>query len=177
MAGTVSPELQYLLDRQAILDVVNRYARGLDRHDDEMVASVYHPDALDHHGPFTGRPDEFIAWANELHESEWVSHQHHITNHTAEIEGDIAHAESYVIGVLRRKEGMTVDVAGGRYIDRLERRGGEWRIAAREVVVEWVCVGDGAQALFRIDPFPNGTWDRTDLSYRRPLEVLPSRRR
>ena len=40
--GDIDPGLQYLLDRQAIADCVNRYARGLDRHDDEMVASAYH---------------------------------------------------------------------------------------------------------------------------------------
>lgn len=26
---------------------------------------------------------------------------------------------------------------GGRYIDRLERRGGEWRIAKRQVMMDW----------------------------------------
>ena len=152
----LSPELRNMLDRQAILDCIHRYARGLDRHDDELVASAYHPDALDHHGDFTGRPDEFIPWANELHESEWVAHQHFITNHTVEIDGDVAHAESYVIGALRRKDVMVVDLAGGRYIDRLERRDGEWRIAAREVVIEWVFEGDGTQARFVIDTFPKG---------------------
>jgi hypothetical protein len=68
---------------------------------------------------------------------------------------------------------MAVDLAGGRYIDRLERRQGEWRIAAREVVIEWVVAADGAQALFSIGAFPKGAWDRSDLSYRRPLEVQP----
>jgi hypothetical protein len=175
VAESPNPELQRLLDRQAILDCVHRYARGLDRHDDDLVASCYHPDALDHHGDFTGRPDEFIPWANALHESEWVAHQHFITNHTAEIEGDVAHAESYVIGALRRKGEMTVDLAGGRYVDRFERRQGEWRIAAREVVIEWVVAADDARALFSIDAFPKGAWDRGDLSYRRPLEVQPPR--
>lgn len=173
MGDTIGPELRRLLDRQAILDCIHRYARGLDRHDDELVASAYHPDALDHHGGFTGRPDEFIPWANELHLSHWIAHQHFIANHTVEIDGDVAHAESYVLGALRRKEGMTTDLAGGRYVDRLERRDGEWRIAAREVVIEWVCEVDGARARFDISAFPDGAWDRTDLSYRRPLEVAP----
>ena len=52
-------QLQMLLDRQAILDCVQRYARGLDRHDDELTASAYHGDALDHHGGFTGTPAQF----------------------------------------------------------------------------------------------------------------------
>ena len=59
------PDVQRLLDRQAISDCVHRYSRGLDRHDDAMVASCYWDDAIDEHGPFTGSPDEFIAWALE----------------------------------------------------------------------------------------------------------------
>jgi hypothetical protein len=164
-------EVQHLLDRQAIHDCVQRYARGLDRHDDELTASAYHADALDHHGGFTGTPEQFIPWANELHASEWIAHQHFICNHTVEIDGDVAHAESYVLGVLRRKDGMRVDIGGGRYVDRLERRDGEWRIAARDVVVEWVCEADGSSALFSPEGYTPGTWDRSDVSYRRPLEV------
>jgi hypothetical protein len=62
-------------------------------------------------------------------------------------------------------------MAGGRYIDRLERRNGEWRIVAREVVIEWVCAADSTSSRFSADPYPDGTWDRSDLSYRRPLVV------
>ncbi len=120
MPDTHHPDIQRLLDRQAISDVVHRYSRGLDRHDDEMVASCYWEDAVDEHGAFTGSPAEFIAWANDLHETSFRGHQHHITTQTVEIDGDTAHAESYVLGVLTRKgDGEISDVAGGRYIDRL----------------------------------------------------------
>jgi hypothetical protein len=179
MAGANATELQYLLDRMAILDCINRYVRGLDRHDDELVASAYHDGAIDHHGDFLGSPAEFIPWANELHAASWSAHQHHITSHTAEIDGDVAHAESYCIGTFQRKDERIVDMAGGRYIDRLERRDGEWRIVAREVVIEWVCAADGATSRFSSAPYPDGTWDRADLSYQRPLlagrESTPSR--
>ena len=48
---------------------------------------------------------------------------------------------------------------------------GEWRIVARTVVIEWVCAADAASSRFSPDPYPDGTWDREDLSYRRPLVV------
>jgi uncharacterized protein (TIGR02246 family) len=165
------PDVQRLLDRQAISDCVHRYSRGLDRHDDEMVASCYWDDAVDEHGTFTGGPREFIAWANDLHATSFRGHQHHITTQTVEIDGDIAHAESYVLGVLTRKgDGEISDIAGGRYLDRLERRDGEWRIAARRVIVEWCSVVDGAGALFGPqNGFPAPRWDREDISYDRPL--------
>ncbi len=171
MSDAPSADVRYLLDRLAIFDCINRYTRGLDRHDDELVASAYHPGALDHHGDFLGTPAEFIPWANELHAADWSAHQHHITTHTVDLDGDVAHAESYCIGVFQRKDEPVVDMAGGRYIDRLERRDGEWRIVAREVVIEWVCAADGAASRFSGDAYPSGAWDRTDLSYRRPLVV------
>jgi hypothetical protein len=73
--------------------------------------------------------------------------------------------------VLTRKgDGEVSDIAGGRYLDRLERRDGEWRIAARRVIVEWCCVVDGAGALFGPQSgFPAARWDRADISYDRPL--------
>jgi hypothetical protein len=74
---TITPELRQLLDREAIREVIQRFARGLDRHDDALVASAYHPDALDHHGAFLGSPAEFIPWANALHAADWSVH--HIT--------------------------------------------------------------------------------------------------
>ena len=165
------PELRQLLDRQAIADCVNRYARGLDRHDDEMVASAYHPGAADHHGTSSVTPADFIPWANELHAADWSAHQHHLTTHTVDLDGDVAHAETYCIGTFLRKDEQVVDMAGGRYIDRLERRDGEWKIIAREVVIEWVCACDSTTSRFSADPYPDGTWDRSDLSYMRPLTV------
>jgi hypothetical protein len=162
-------EVQELRDRQAIHDCLVRYSRGLDRHDSELLASVYHGDAVDHHGDFLGPPAEFVPWVNGVHEAGYVAHQHFVTNSTVEIHGDVAHSEVYVQVVLRRKEGP-LDICGGRYLDRLERRDGEWRIAAREVLVDWACTVEG-EIWPAIGVFPRGAWDRTDASYRRPLQV------
>ena len=169
------PELQRLLDRQAIVECLHRYSRWLDRHDEELLASAFHPDAIDHHGHFLGPPHVFVPWANELHATSWAAHTHFLDVGFVEIEGDIAHSECYVLFVLRRKEGTGVDLGGGRYLDRLERREGEWRIAARELIVEWHCNADGASFERLNAQYPSGTWDSSDPSYRRPFEI-PSRR-
>jgi hypothetical protein len=171
MDETLEEQVRLLLDRQAVVDCVNRYAHGLDRHDDELVASAYHEGARDHHGAFVGSPEEFIPWANELHAADWQAHHHHLTTQTVEVDGETAHAETYCIGTFLRKDEPVVDMAGGRYIDRLERRDGEWRIVARDVVIEWVCACDATASRFSADPYPKGRWDRDDLSYRRPLEI------
>src|SRR5665213_2587570 len=167
----VGPQLQALLDREAIRDCIHRFARGLDRHDDELVASCYHEGALDRHGDFVGSAAQFIQWANALHAADWIAHHHHLTTHTVELDGDTAHAETYCIGAFLRRDEPIVDIAGGRYIDRLERRDGEWRIAAREAVIEWACAADGAASRFSFGVSSDGSWDRSDPSYRRPLVI------
>jgi hypothetical protein len=168
---TIGPELRRLLDREAIRDAISRFARGLDRHDDELAASAYHEGALDHHGEFLGTPAELIPWANGLHAADWVTHHHHLTTQTIEIDGDVAHAETYCIGAFRRRDGDVVDIAGGRYIDRLERREGEWRIVAREALIEWAGAADAAASRFSFGLSDAGRWDRGDPSYARPLVV------
>src|SRR5882724_2908499 len=44
--------LRQLLDRQAILDCLHRYTRGVDRLDRQLLLSAYHADAIDDHGLF-----------------------------------------------------------------------------------------------------------------------------
>jgi hypothetical protein len=166
----LAKQVQWLLDREAIQDCVYRYARGLDRHDPEMFASPYHSDAIDRHGDFVGTRDEFVPWGLDLLASEWDTHTHFITNNRVEIEGDVAHSECYVLFAQRRREGDKIDLGGGRYIDRLERRDGEWRIAARELVLDWTGRTDAA-AYADTASYTRGRWDKDDLSYRRPFEL------
>jgi 3-phenylpropionate/cinnamic acid dioxygenase small subunit len=163
-------QVQELLDRQAIHDVVLRYARGLDRHDHEIYASVYHEDGIDRHGEFIGRRDEFVKWGIDLLASEWDAHTHFITNHRVDIDGDVAHSECYALFAQRRRDRPVVDIGGARYIDRLERRNGEWRVAARECVIEWTAEAN-TTTFGGAETYRHGTWDRTDPSYERPFEL------
>jgi len=163
-------KLQTLVDRQEILDCIHTYTRGLDRHDDEILRSVFHPDAVDNHGSWVGGREEFVAWANHVCHNALGGHMHHITSHTCEIDGDVAHTESYVIFVHRYKDGRTVHVAGGRYLDRLEKRDGEWRIAVRRLVVDFRHLADGS-VFGDWDGYPKGTQDTSDISYERPLAL------
>ena len=56
------PEVQVLLDKQAIHEVVLRYCRGVDRCDRDLVRDCYWPEAIDEHGSFTGTRDEYLEW-------------------------------------------------------------------------------------------------------------------
>jgi hypothetical protein len=94
------PELQTLLDRQAIHDVLMRYSRGLDRHDRKVLESVYWPDAVD---------------------------------------GLRARSETYYIGYhdMPGPLGREDFFMGGRYLDLMQKRSGQWRIKKRVLTCDW----------------------------------------
>ncbi len=166
--------LQTLLDESAIFKCLVRYARGIDRHDAALAESAYHADGVDHHGGESRSPEELTEWGNELHAIHTRSHQHLIGNPTIEIDGDTAHSEVYVLFALWRRDEPVVDISGGRYLDRLERREGAWGIVERLVVVDWAAhapQGEGADGA--LAKYAGGTWGPEDPSYRRPLRWTP----
>src|SRR5687768_5026772 len=93
-------DVQYLMDRQAILDVVMRQARGHDRHDVDLMTSCFWEDGADEHGSVVTPGPDYGETANGWHSGGFVAHNHNITNHTCEIVGDTAHCESYVLGTM-----------------------------------------------------------------------------
>lgn len=162
--------LRGLLDKQAIVDCINRYARGVDRDDPELIASAYHPDAVEDHGAFIGGVAELLPFLGAAH-TPFDGYQRFVTNFSIEIAegGRDAHAESYYLCILRRDEKGKLLANGGRYVDRLEKRDGEWRIAARVVVIEWDGTIEGGGPRFDLNV--PARRDREDVSYARPLEV------
>jgi ketosteroid isomerase-like protein len=162
-----SPEaLQLLLDKQAILECVHRYARGIDRAEPDLVASCYHPDAIDHHGSYVGTGRGLAEWAIRAH-SHTARSQNHITTHTVEVDGDSAHGETYFLVLMRTPSG-SMQISTGRYVDRFERRNGEWRIAARLCLVESLARADAYDGE-RLDAAYPGSRSVADPSYHRPL--------
>jgi len=165
-------ELARLLDRQDILDCLVRFSRGMDRFDRELFLSAFHPDAEISAGAFVGGPAALYDWARELHEQGQSATQHDLLNHSCDLQGDSAHCETYYLFVGCNRDG-TNWLAGGRYIDRLERRDGIWRIALRCNAIEWSGTVPGTEMPFMDVPdlHANGPVmrGREDLSYLRPL--------
>lgn len=132
-----------LVAKQACLDTLMRYARGVDRCDPELVRGAYHPDAYDDHGGYQGDVDGFIAWVKPTVMDTFSCTMHKLGNVLIEIEGDRAFAETYAVAhhVAARGEagadGATDLVMGVRYLDRLEDRGAGWKIAHRQMSFEW----------------------------------------
>lgn len=181
----------HLADRQAISDVLMTYSRGIDRLDRDLLLSVYHEDAIDDHGVFVGSREEFVDWAFAMHTATHLSHQHCIFNFTCDLDGDVAHTEAYYMFVGMNRQGTPLAMSGGRYIDRMEKRGGRWAIAARVCVRDWAPLEKIPQSLdpavmtvvkdldeqtmklMRTGAQPRR--DHDDVSYQRPLTIDPAR--
>lgn len=165
-------DVHYLMDRVAILDCIAAHARGCDRHDVDLLTRTYHQDGVDVHGSTVNAGPDYAEWANGVHAATAQNHLHNVTTHSCEISGDEAHAESYVMVTLLSSDETAVTVMCGRYVDRLERRDGEWRVAVRHATVELAFTGDARllhSPYFLAQGYERGTRDRSDLSYLRPL--------
>ena len=135
----MNSDLQALLDREAIRNVLISYCRAADRADVELLASCYHADATeDHGGTFKGAASEYVAQlASILPRAGLMSHS--TTNILIELAGDVAHVESHILTFARlKKAGEKFDTLTlARALDRFEKRDGVWKIAARRLVWEW----------------------------------------
>lgn len=135
-----------LADREAIRDCLYRYCRGIDRADEAALRSAYWPDATDRHGPYQGTATGFIEWAmGRL--SQGRRNVHMVGNIAIELNGAVAAVESYFLAMQadHTPEGTARDtLLCGRYVDRFERRDGEWRVAARVVSYDWMQQSAGA---------------------------------
>src|SRR6266545_4470820 len=89
-------DVQELIDRQRIWECLLRYTRGMDRLDRDLVLSAYHSDGMEDHGAFIAPCEAFTDEALGFHRTAELVTQHIMTNHWCEIDGDVAHAETYV---------------------------------------------------------------------------------
>jgi hypothetical protein len=141
---TPADELQLLLDERAIQRCIARYCHGTDRQDWQTVIDAYVPGALDDHGSFQGTVEEFAEWLANKSANRGAK-QHYIANQLIEIAGDDAVCESYYLCYIEftadrefaDSDEPTAVLMGGRYVDRLTRFEGDWRIAHRGVLLDW----------------------------------------
>ena len=171
--------LDELIAKQAIVEVVLRYCRAMDRMDRELALSCWHPGGTDDHSPgFKGTAEGFIDWVWPIHGAMlWT--QHTANNTLIALADDKGGVESYCTIILRsRRQDKVYDlVTAGRYLDRFELRNGRWAITHRQCVSEWHRVDPVTAKIsdFRDPPFiaaiPVGekplraARDRSDLSY------------
>ncbi|MFN2646420.1 MAG: nuclear transport factor 2 family protein [Burkholderiales bacterium] len=132
MSALFASFLEELEARTAIEDCLKRFARAVDRQDWALARTLYHDDAVDDHGFFKGPPDAFLEHIARMHAHQDHS-MHFNTNVLIDFQAkDRAFVETYVL-VLQRFADRRV-TASARYLDRFEKRKGEWRVARRTLV-------------------------------------------
>ena len=136
----LATQIQELMDREAIRDCLYCYCRGIDRADEAALRASYWPDATDSHGAYSGPVEGFIDWAKKV----WATgprNIHVVSNILIDFTGpEGANVESYFTAHQRGAgaDGVVRQVMLiGRYCDRFEKRGAEWRVAERVVVYDW----------------------------------------
>jgi len=149
--------------------VLQRYARGIDRLDLELVRSCYHPDATDSHGTFDGTAAEFVTWVERVLRR-YDATMHFLGNPLIELDGDDrthASVETYGMAFHRAAAGPPERnlVTGFRFVDRFACRDGQWRIARRVAVTEWSRVDREGDWWPIPDGMLQGRRDRTDPAY------------
>ncbi|MBD2842971.1 nuclear transport factor 2 family protein [Erythrobacter rubeus] len=132
--------LQKVADRVAIEEVLTRYCRGIDRCDPDELARAFAHDAQIDYGngpkPVGETIEGLMAGLGAMRLT-----QHNIGNVMCEVEGNEARAETYCVALHilpgGGEEPDTELVVGGRYLDRLVKRDGDWRIANRIYIMDW----------------------------------------
>ena len=138
-----------LEDRAEITDVIAAYAHAIDRRRWDMMERLFHPDAQFQFGTVLGDWRGFVEQARAIIDP-CLATQHQLGQVQFGFEGEtVCHTETYMTAMHTVPAGYPVAevfpdkgtiysaVVAGRYVDRFEKRGGEWRIAQRTGLYDW----------------------------------------
>ncbi|WP_298470471.1 nuclear transport factor 2 family protein [uncultured Erythrobacter sp.] len=138
-----------LEDRAAITDVIAAYAHAIDRRRWGMMEHLFHDDAQFQFGEIVGDWRSFVEQARALIDP-CLATQHQLGQLQFGFDGpDTCHTETYMTAMHTVPPGFPMPdvfpdkgviysaIVAGRYVDRFEKRGGEWRIARRTGLYDW----------------------------------------
>ena len=136
MAGATSDDAG---DRLAILELLARYTRGVDRADLDQLNALWADGAIVDYGD---GPNDARTWAAGLVAAlrrHFLRTQHMLGQSIIDLHGDTAEAETWCQAYheMETPDGRIEIIVGGRYLDRLVRTADGWRIAHRRYVLDW----------------------------------------
>jgi hypothetical protein len=133
-------------DELAIIRLMSRLARAQDDRDHVQYRSCF-TDIIVIRLPMMGIDSRIAAdaWTSEALSmlAAWDVTQHRLFNHIVQVNGDEATCEADYAGIHQLRVSSTVNtlINGGRYLTRLRREEGEWRICERSLDIRYQ-VGD-----------------------------------
>ncbi|MFK7977247.1 MAG: nuclear transport factor 2 family protein [Halioglobus sp.] len=132
------PSANQLADRIAIQDILNLHSRGLDRVDVDALTYAYWPDAEVDYGSFKGAAHDFAQLVLPILGETYELTRHSLSNHSVELQDNAALSETWVHAGHLLPGAEEELLFYGRYLDKLEKRDGRWKILHRTVVVDWI---------------------------------------
>lgn len=126
-----------LADKLAIVDILHRHCRGLDRGDAALLRACYWRDAEVDYGSYCGPAADFCELVVKALADSYQLTRHCIGNTLLTGSGGDIRCESYVDAAHLSPDGSALMQFAGRYLDRLQQRDGEWRLLYRQVVIDW----------------------------------------
>ncbi len=160
--------LQELIDHHEIRKLIAIYAHGCDRGDESMMASVYAERSRDAHGSFDGDGKDFAAMVMNLTVTRNLGFFHTLGQSLIKVDGDAAGAETYFIANSAEKNEAgqeVVNLMGGRYVDRLIRENGQWKVKERICVRDWSISLEATRDWLKPMNFVQGQVSGDDPSY------------
>lgn len=145
----LAAKVELLAAKDSIRDCLLRINRGMDRGDERLMLSGFHPDAEICWG--SADPVPLAQWieVGRVVIAQAVRVQHLIGNVLIEIEGNLANVESYEIAHLTSGDhGPSDTIMASRYVDKFERREGDWRVKRRDKVTDWFRVMEAMDDLW-----------------------------
>lgn len=133
-------DLNTLIDRQEIIDLLVRYTTAVDTKNWALLAQCLTPDAVADYGEDFGCYEGYPAIETVLKSFHALDvSQHMLSNFVVEIDGDSAkticyvHAQHYMAGA----EGGEFFTVGGTCEDEVIRTDNGWRIKKRTFTATW----------------------------------------
>jgi hypothetical protein len=133
----IPPNPEQVADRLAIQDVLNLHSRGLDRLDTAAIQRAYWPDAEVDYGSFKGSAHLFAELVVGALGGTYELTRHSLSNTLVQFSGNTARSESCVHAGHLLAGAAEEMLFYGRYLDKLEKREGRWKMLHRQVVIDW----------------------------------------
>lgn len=131
--------LQEMLDHHEIRRTLAEYCHACDRGDANAMARTYTgEDSFDDHGHVKASGPEYSKMMAELIQQRTEACWHVLGQSLIDIDGDTANAETFFLGQFclpaSTEEPRRINQLAGRFVDKLERIEGDWKIKHRTCV-------------------------------------------